>query len=169
MARDRPSHYDEGEGCATARSAGDRPPQGLAVARDRPSPYGEGEGYAANRKSVGQDRLILTPFGIRRSRTTETNPAHPAHPAHPASDKKSARRKQIPRAQAMQAQLKTTPTIILPTPAADASTHQTSSTHDSRQKQDPATYASPTAPTYHQTKPPRSDSNTQYPASLTYP
>ena len=119
FARDRPSHYGEGrdawrgtgprttvrgEGCATARSAGACPPQchdpfgirrsrttgARCMARDRPSHYGEGEGYAANRKSVGQEHLILTPFGIGRARTTgaseqqkkraeETNPPRASH------------------------------------------------------------------------------------------
>ena len=54
-----------------------------------------------------------------------------------------------------------------PTPS--PSTHRTSSTHDWRQKQDPATYASLTSKAYQQTKLLRSDSNTQHQASLTYP
>ena len=49
------------------------------------------------------------------------------------------------------------------------STHQTSSASDLQQKQDPATTASLTSPAYHPTRLPRSDSNTQSPASPRYP
>ena len=49
-----------------------------------------------------------------------------------------------------------------------ASPPQTSSTHDAQATQGPATDASTTSPVYHQTRPPRFDSNAQHPASQTY-
>ena len=50
-----------------------------------------------------------------------------------------------------------------------SSPHRTSSASDLPRKQDPATAASLMSPVAHQTPLPRSDSNTQYPASPMYP
>ena len=100
--------------------------------------------------AIGQDRAIL-----------------PYRNGAEGRQKKRAGRRQTPRAQSMQARLKTAPTVSLPTPLA-ASRHRTSSTHDWPQRRDRAADASPTSPDYHQRRLPQSDSSIQHPASPMY-
>ena len=57
---------------------------------------------------------------------------------------------------------------VLRTAIFAVSPHQTSSASDLTRKQDPATAASLTSPVSHQTRLPRSGSNTQHPALQTY-
>ena len=115
------------------------------IAGDRPPRYG-----IQNRLFCRSRSPALDPMAIRRSQTTE------------------GKREGL--SLAMQRSRGTGPrATVLSTAILAVSPHQTSSASDWPEKQDPATTASLTSPAYHQTQLPRSDSNTQSPASQTYP